>query len=483
MNTPFEKDILEAPAAGLTTFLSKVMDHLFGAWVRQEAIGRITWADLYALLWVLLGLLLFNGWVFWWLKKHKKPAAPGDPSIHWRRRILDAVGKPIYLAIWDYGIYLLATPLLLKVRPDEGLHAFHHLLDALLSASLFAAIVWLLIRLTRVLEAWLMTLARKTTTKIDDLFVPLLGQSLRVVIPVMGVLFALPVMGLPQEYATVVGHGSSILIIGTVSWILFQAVSFGEKAVLASHDVTVSDNLHARRLYTQIHIFGTLLQVVIAIFTAGSILMLFEEVRHVGASLLASAGVIGVIAGFAAQKTIANVFAGFQLALSQPIRLDDVVIVEGSFWGRIEEITFTFVVVHIWDDTRMVLPLTYFIETPFQNWTRVSAQIMGSVFVWTDYSLPVDQVRAAVKLIVEASPLWDRRFWNLQVSDATEKTMQLRVLATAVDSSKAWDLRCEIREKLIAFIQKNHPESLPRVRASLDAPLTGPGDRLPRPMP
>jgi small-conductance mechanosensitive channel len=155
--------------------------------------------------------------------------------------------------------------------------------------------------------------------------------------------------------------------------------------------------------------------------------------------------------------------------MAQPMRLDDVVIVEGE-WGRIEEITLTYVVVHIWDDRRMILPLSYFIEKPFQNWTRASSQLLGSVFVWTDYSLPLDETRTALQQIIESSALWDRRFWNLQVSDATERTMQLRVLATAADSSKAWDLRCEIREKLIAFIQKNHPQSLPRVRAELNPP-------------
>jgi small-conductance mechanosensitive channel len=207
----------------------------------------------------------------------------------------------------------------------------------------------------------------------------------------------------------------------------------------------------------------------IGICTVASILMLFQAVRHVGASLLASAGIAGIIAGVAAQKTLSNFFAGFQIALAQPIRQDDVVIVEGE-WGRIEEITLTYVVVHIWDDRRMVLPLSYFIEKPFQNWTRVSAQLLGSVFVWVDYSFPVEEGRKALKEIIEPHPLWDKRFWNLQVSDATEKTMQLRVLATAADSSKAWDLRCAIREQFIAFIQKNHPQSLPRVRAELDSP-------------
>ena len=195
--------------------------------------------------------------------------------------------------------------------------------------------------------------------------------------------------------------------------------------------------------------------------------MLFEEVRQFGTSILASAGVLGIIIGFAAQKTISNLFAGFQIAMTQPIRLDDVVIVEGE-WGRVEEITLTYVIIHIWDDRRLVVPLGYFIEKPFQNWTRASAQLLGSVFVWVDYTMPLDEIRKALKEIIEPNPLWDKRFWNLQVTDATEKTMQIRVLATAADSSKGWDLRCDIREKLIAYIQKHHPQSLPRVRAEFE---------------
>ncbi len=230
---------------------------------------------------------------------------------------------------------------------------------------------------------------------------PLIGKCLRILLPVIGIIFALPILNLPPEYAGI-----------------------------------------------------------------ASILMLFAEVRHFGASILAAAGVVGIILGFAAQKTISNLFAGFQIAMTQPIRLDDVVIVEGE-WGRVEEISLTYVTIHIWDDRRLIVPLGYFIEKPFQNWTRVSAQLLGSVFVWVDYTLPLDEVRKGLKEIIEPHPLWDKRFWNLQVTDATEKTMQLRVLATTADSGEGWDLRCDIREKLIAYIQKNHPQSLPRFRTEI----------------
>jgi small-conductance mechanosensitive channel len=336
----------------------------------------------------------------------------------------------------------------------------------------FAVLFWLFFRLTRLLETRLGAWAAKRASKLDQLFVPLLGKCLRVVVPVMGIILALPVLGLPPQYAGLVAKGTSILLIVAAALISFQAVGLVEKVVLMKFDIGVADNLRARKVHTQLQIISKTVYVFIGIFTVGSILMLFEEVRHLGTSLLASAGVLGVILGFAAQKTISNLFAGFQVALAQPIRMDDVVIVEGE-WGRIEEITLTYVVVHIWDDRRLIVPLSDFIEKPFQNWTRASAQLLGSVLLWVDYSLPLEETRQAVRQIVEASPLWDRRFWNLQVSDASERAMQIRVLCTAADASKAWDLRCEVREKLIVFIQQHHPRSLPRLRADWERPVTG----------
>jgi small-conductance mechanosensitive channel len=192
-------------------------------------------------------------------------------------------------------------------------------------------------------------------------------------------------------------------------------------------------------------------------------LMTFPGARQVGASLLASAGVIGIVAGLAAKPVFSNLIAGLQIALAQPIRIDDVLVVEGE-WGRVEEITGTFVVLRIWDDRRLILPLSYFIEKPIQNWTRHSAQLLGSVFLHVDYAMPVAPLRAEVERIVKAAPEWDGRFFNLQVTDATERTMQLRVLCTAASSSLAFDLRCRVREALIDFMQREYPQYLPRLR-------------------
>jgi small-conductance mechanosensitive channel len=204
-------------------------------------------------------------------------------------------------------------------------------------------------------------------------------------------------------------------------------------------------------------------------------LMVFDSVRQFGASILASAGIAGIVVGFAAQKSIATLLAGFQIALTQPIRVDDVVIVENE-WGRIEDITLTYVVVRIWDLRRLVVPITYFIEQPFQNWTRSSADILGTVFLHVDYSMPLDALRAELTRILTASPYWDGKVNVLQVTEAREQTLQIRALASAADASLAWDLRCEIRERLVSFVQRNYPESLPRLR--FDAAPSAPGSAL-----
>jgi small-conductance mechanosensitive channel len=459
------KDTLNDIAAGLTALLARAMENFFGPGVNAPLFGSVTWLDLGATLCLVLFFLLLNGLAAAFIRRKVRQAAQVETKqLH--HHVFGVLGKPLYLLIWICGIYVAATPLLLKLPPDEGLQFVRGLFDKLFDLGVFAVVFWLFFRFTHVLQAQLAVWASKSKSKLDDLFVPLVGKSLRVIVPVVGVIFALPILGLPPEYAGVVGKGTSILLIIAVALIAFQAVNLGEKAVLTEFDINVADNLQARKVYTQVHVISKVVYAVICLFTIASVLMLFQEVRQFGTSILASAGVVGIIIGFAAQKTISNLFAGFQIAMTQPIRLDDVVIVEGE-WGRVEEITLTYVIIHIWDDRRLVVPLGYFIEKPFQNWTRASAQLLGSVFLWVDYTMPVDELRKALKEIIEPNPLWDKRFWNLQVTDSTEKTMQIRVLATSADSSKGWALRCDIREKLIAYIQKHHPQSLPRFRAEI----------------
>ncbi len=458
---------LDLLAAQWTALLAGWMERVFGPQVRQPFLGTLTWADLGAALCFILLVLILNGFLAGFVRRRIRQAEARPDSRAWIPQLWRTLGKPIYALLWIYGVYLAATPLLVRLQPPQGVHPVRAFVNGVFSLATFAVFLWLAVRLTRVLETHLKIWAGGTSSLLDDLAVPLLGRTLRVIVPVVGLIFALPLVGLPASFAGIVAKGSSLLIIGAVAWILFQAVGLVEKATLAKFDIKAADNLQARKVYTQVHVLSRTVYVLICLFTLASVLMLFDEVRRFGTSILASAGVIGIIVGFAAQRTIANLFAGFQLAMTQPIRMDDVVIVENE-WGRIEEITLTYVVVKIWDERRLIVPLSYFIEKPFQNWTRTSSQILGSVFLWADFTLPIAQLRPLVKGIVENSPHWDKRFWNLQVTDTTDRAMQLRILATAAAASKAWDLRCEIREKLLHTLQDKFPQALPRFRATLE---------------
>src|SRR5256886_5387394 len=199
------------------------------------------------------------------------------------------------------------------------------------------------------------------------------------------------------------------------------------------------------------------------IIGAGAVVMLFGPVRQFGSSILASAGIGGIVIGFPAQKTLGNVLAGIQIALTQALLIDDIVVVEGEF-GQIEEITLTYVVVRTWDLRRLVLPITYFVEKPFQNWSRVSTDLLGTVILYLDYQVPMGELRKELKRLVENNPKWDRKVCGLQVTDAKQSTIEVRALVSSTDPGKAFDLRCEVREGLIQFLCRNYPESLPCVR-------------------
>jgi small-conductance mechanosensitive channel len=396
-----------------------------------------------------------------------------------RPHVIHAVGKPLYLIIWLYAVHLASDPILAKLPLGNDFLALRRAADVVFKFGALIAVFWLLIRGTRVLEHRLALWAAVTQSRVADALVPLVGSGLRTGVIVMGIILELPALELSPEYARIASKLTSIALVLAVAGLLSRSVTVLVNTSLLRFDLAAENNLEARKASTRFHLIARVLYVLIGIFAIGAILMMFDEVRHIGASLLASAGIAGIVVGFAAQKTLANLFAGFQLAFSQPVRQDDVVVVEGE-WGRVEEITLTFVTVRIWDDRRLVLPLSYFIEKPFQNWTRSSSEITGSVVFWVDYSFPVTEGRSALKEIIESSPLWDKRFWNLQVSDTSERSLQLRVLATSANSSASWDLRCEIREKFTTFIQQHYPQCLPTIRASVADLRTPIADSQPR---
>jgi len=251
-----------------------------------------------------------------------------------------------------------------------------------------------------------------------------------------------------------------VLLIG---WIVLVAANAGADYYVGRFQIGAPDDLMARKAVTQIEVLKRIVDGVIIVVAIGFALMSFDSVRQLGLSLFASAGVVGIVAGVALRSVLANFFAGLQIALTQPIRLNDVLIVEGEY-GIVEELSSAYVVIRIWDQRRLIVPLSYFIEKPFQNWTRTSAELIGTVLIHTDYTIEVEQIRQRGRQIVERSRLWDRRVFNVQVTDAKENTLELRLLVSAIDSAALWDLRCEVREKIISFIQSEFPYTLPRRR-------------------
>jgi small-conductance mechanosensitive channel len=261
-------------------------------------------------------------------------------------------------------------------------------------------------------------------------------------------------------------HAFLIATIAAGAWFIGAIVGFGLGQAMGRYRTDVPDNRVARRVQTQLAIVRRLAYVVIVVLAVGAILLTFPGVQAVGASVLASAGIVSIVAGLAAQSTLANVFAGVQLAFSDAIRVDDVVIAEGE-WGRIEEITLTYVVVHIWDDRRMVLPSTYFTSTPFENWTRSSSELLGSVEIDLDWRVSPSAMRAELERILARTTIWDGRASVLQVTDATGGFVRVRILVTAVDAPTLFDLRCFIREEMVDWLQSQDPGALPRQRVQL----------------
>ncbi len=255
----------------------------------------------------------------------------------------------------------------------------------------------------------------------------------------------------------------SVFLIISMAWILIASIRTIKRVFQEQFDISKEDNLRSRKFTTQFNIMEKIINFLIIIISIGLILMLFDDVRRIGISLFASAGIAGVIIGLAAQRIIGAVIAGIQIAITQPIRIDDVVIVENE-WGRIEEITLTYVVINIWDKRRLVVPTTYFFDKPFQNWTRTTSEILGTVFIYTDYHVSFDALREELTRILNSTPLWDRKVNVLQVTDAKPNGVEIRALVSAKNSPVAWDLRVYVREKLIEFLQKNYPDSLPKTR-------------------
>lgn len=335
--------------------------------------------------------------------------------------------------------------------PDQLVAILIVALAAVLAFSLHRSVRKLLRRLLAVRHPYALSI-----------FTQMRGVT-RLALLILAMIVAIPVAPFDPYTAEWLARLLQIAVIGLIGWAAITALNIAADLYLRQFRIDTDDNLLARKHLTQVRVLMRTVDVLVVIVTIGAALMTFEAVRQYGVSLFASAGVAGIVAGFAARPVLSNLFAGVQLAMTQPIRIDDHVIVENE-WGTIEEITSTYVVVRLWDWRRLIVPLSYFIEKPFQNWTRETASLIGSAFVYVDYRAPVETIREKLNEIVKNSKSWDGQVVSLQVTDCKENTIELRCLMSARSASQAFDLRCEVREKLVDFLQRQHPEALPRRR-------------------
>jgi small-conductance mechanosensitive channel len=319
--------------------------------------------------------------------------------------------------------------------------------------------------------AWLVLLRITLPTPLMQAVVRSCGAAARAVLPLLALQLVWQAAPDDLRWINNIRHFNGLALIAALTWLASAAIGGVADGVIARHPVDVADNLQARRIHTQARVLSRTAMFIALLAGVSLMLMTFPGARQVGASLLASAGVVGIVAGIAARPVFSNLIAGLQIALSQPIRIDDVLIVENE-WGRVEEITGSYVVLRIWDDRRLIIPLQWFIEHPFQNWTRTSSALLGTVFLNVDFTMPLAPLRAELERIVKTMPEWDGRVVKLQVTDTTERTMQLRILVTAQSAGLAFDLRCKVREAMIDFMQREYPRQLPTLR--LDATAADP---------
>src|SRR6266404_463803 len=464
-----ERSKIYRSGATYSRWLDQVAKNSGNAFLQRPVFDRVTWVRLLGCVAALALLAVIASW-FVWIVRRRAGEIQSKRYQSWLAVSASAIRKPVALFLLMCGGGFALMPIVTGIvsRPTRVFWA--GTLTAVLYAGWIISSLWLIFRAIRAVEKRMYLRAERTESLLGKVIVPILGHTLRLAVPLLGVILLLPLLRLPENWTWVTQKAFGSLLIVALSILIVRGVNAVQQALLGRHRMDVPDNLPARRIYTQVSVIRKIIVTAVVIIATGSVLMLFDPVRQFGTSILASAGIAGVVLGFAAQKTLGNVLAGIQIALTQPLLIDDIVVVEGEF-GQIEEITLTYVTVRTWDLRRLVLPITYFIEKPFQNWSRVSTELLGTVILYLDYQVPLGELRKELKRLVENNPKWDRRVCGLQVTDTKQSTIEVRALVSGTDPGKTFDLRCEVREGLIEFLRRDYPESLPRVRnVNVDEP-------------
>jgi small-conductance mechanosensitive channel len=462
LNAATERSKIYRAGTAYSGWLDQIAKDSRSAFLQQPVFDRVTWIRLLASIGA-VGLLAIFAGSFVWIVRRRAGEIQSKRYQSAVALTFSAIRKPLALFLLMCGGAFALMPIATGIAGRPTRIFWVDILTAVLYAGPIVALLWVVFRAIRAIEKRMHIWAKRTGSVIDKVIIPIIGDTLRLAVPLLGVILLLPLFRLPENLTWVTEKGFGILLIAAFSFLLIRGVNAVQDALLSRHRIDVSDNLSARKIHTQVSVIRKIIVTAIVILATGSILMLFDPVRQFGTSILASAGIAGIVIGFAAQKTLGNLLAGIQIALTQPLLIDDIVVVEGEF-GQIEEITLTYVTMRTWDLRRLVLPITYFVEKPFQNWSRVSTDLLGTVILYLDYQVPTGELRKELKRLVENNPKWDRKVCGLQVTDAKQSTIEVRALVGSTDPGKAFDLRCEVREGLIEFLCRNYPESLPRVR-------------------
>lgn len=394
-------------------------------------------------------------------RMEREEAAAGEAGPASRRAWLAAVAPPLSLGVWFYGVY--AAVLVVSDRLPSEWRRAEDWLQRIAGVGAFVALLWLLHRCARVMEASLTARAGRTESRMDNVFLPLAGAALRLILPVVALFFLVRLWSLDGANEALVRKLAAVVLILGLSWLAVRAASLLEGALVERSGAEALTTVEGRSVVTRVRLLRKVATFLVAVFALAATLMLFDEVRDVGRSLLASAGVAGLIIGFAAQRSIGGIFAGLQIALTQPIRLGDVARVAGET-GVVEEITLTYVALQIWDGRRLIVPINHLIENPVINLTKVAAPHVAVVLVRADFMLPMEEFRAHMRQCAEGAARWDKKVFGVDLVDARQDGLEIRVVASAADPGGAFGLGCELREKAITFIRERYPQCLPRAR-------------------
>jgi small-conductance mechanosensitive channel len=443
--------------------LSLQFSSVLGSWSREPLFFAITPAKILILLLTLIvGFALAGLARVVILKYHSLGRSKPITERYWRNGILFALRRALSGFFIFTGAFFASVPILPHIGLALGGFPTFAIAARVAELGYFATALGFCFRIVRLVQNWLNGFVKRPSIRWYFAAFPVLGKALYYNLILFGFSTTIYILELPDPLQRAGYKAVTVAGIVANTVLLIQTVLAVESMVVSRAEILKYDVYKRRRLETS----AQMLIFAIVVVGIGATLMAFQPVRQIGTGLLASAGIAGVIAGFAAQKSLSTIIAGLQIAIMQPMRIEDVVIVEGE-WGTIEEITLTYVVVRVWDWRRLVVPITYFLEMPFQNWTRNSSDLMGAVFLYLDFLVPLEKVREETKRIVEASKLWDQRVFAFQVTDFRSNSVEIRILASARTSPELFDLRCEIREKILSFLQDRYPSAFPRVRTAL----------------